>query len=46
MSRLTLEAEAAARKAALWVAMASAILNFLTFDLPTLLNGNGLKIQI
>ena len=46
MSRFTLEAAAAAWSAALLVAIASAILKFLTFDLLTLHSGNGLWVQI
>jgi hypothetical protein len=46
MSRLTLEAEAAALRAALLVAIASAILEFLIFGLLTLHSGIGLRFKI
>ena len=46
MSRLTLEAEAAALRAALLVAIASAILKFLYFGLLTLHSGVGLRFKI
>ena len=46
MSLLTLEAEAAALRAALLVAIASAILKFLDFGLLTLHSGGGLRFKI
>ena len=46
MSRLTLEAAAAALRAALLVAIASAILEFLIFGLLTLHSGIGLRFKI
>ena len=46
MSRLTLEADAAALRAALLVAIASASLEFLIFGLLTLHSGIGLRFKI
>jgi hypothetical protein len=46
MSRLTLEAAAAALRAALLVAIASAILEFLIFGLLTLHSGIGHRFKI